>query len=274
MSTAYFPERIHSRPPRIPVAKKLESVSEFKKRRLAQKQKEKYIFWGIMAGVGTIVFLFFIGYMSGNSAVDKQREIAVLADKLGKAKTLGEAEKIAAEIDRLEKSSKNSSSQAISEVYFKKPFSLTTESTKFKVVFTGISFYDQANDYSPGQWAAVRQSAPKDKVQLKLDFTVKNLGPRDSWSPRFGGELKTEKGNMYGGRYSPGNGEGEMVEIDKAIEGYVFFWIPRDCTPVEIQLMGGINAIIKIPKSLLAEGQKEIAKNIQDEQVARFLKFK
>jgi hypothetical protein len=236
----------------MPVAKRFESVADFKQRRLARKQKEKYIFWGIIAGIGSIVFLSSIFYFSANTPAGNQRKIAALVVQLENAKTEQEVERIAAEIDRLEKAAKSAPSRITVEI--KKPFRVYQGSNMFDVVIEDVVFLvkdDPANRI---------YDLNKGYVKFVIGYSYKNLGPEEGSLRLSSVAIKTDKGHIYkgGGEIERGmtveNYGIEVVYeagIEKTGKGGFFLWVPEGIKPVELGFsVGDSAALIKLPKSL------------------------
>ena len=238
--------------PRMPIVKKFESVADFKQRILARKHKEKCIFWGIMAGVGSIVCFFFLFYFSANTPAGNQRKIAALVVQLENAKTEQEVERIAAEIDRLEKASK--AEQAVNKVEIKKPFSVYQGGNRFDVVITDVALL--VND-DP---ASRMYNSNKGYVELVASYKYKNLGPREGSLSIGSLGIKTDKGHIYekGAEMRDKRmGENYGIEvvkesgIEKTGKGGFFIWMPENVKPAELGFSAGDSwSLIKLPKSL------------------------
>lgn len=236
------------------VAKRLDSAFDFKERRLAQRKKQKRIFWGVIAGIGSIILMSLLFYLEASSLGNDPGKLALLTAQLEKAKTPQEAEKIAAQIERLEENSKKT--PVIQKIELNKPFKLSASGTNFKMNFDSVWFYDTKG--SP--------FGEDRNVKFVVCYSYKNLGPRQGSPNIYGGELRTVKNHIYGLRNIEGNqGYDDAIfglavtpasEIESSGKGLLYCWLPRNTEfPTDFDIRGDVNGTIKLPKKIMLKRQ-------------------
>lgn len=261
MSTTHFPSRALPIARRIPVAERLDGADNIKKRKLTRTQKERYVIWGINAGVIGIVIAAFVGYMIWNAlpsaAQRSQNKIAALTAKLEKTDNPREFDKLAAQIDELEKTAKEK--QPVVKIEINKPLKLNVRGTNFKVVFDSVWFFKD-EIYGRG-----------DKVNFVVSYSYKNLGPREGSVRISGGELKTTKGHIYGIRTADAD-RASMPElfgvaakdasgIEETGRGIMFCHLPSTSeVPVEFNVCGDVVSAIKMPDKIPIKAKKWVEK--------------
>lgn len=232
----------------IPVAQSFNKADFFKRQKLARKKKEQFVFWGIIAGIGGVLGLVFITYIAigfAGSPKNNERKIAALAAKLERTSNPYEQDRIANQIDALEKEAKEN--PPIIDIQLNKPFRLPTQTTKFEVNFDSVWIYKQYN-----------RLGNQTNIMFVASYSYKNLGPRVGSPDIRGGELRTTLGHIYSMRRE----EGYQVEtfgmvtkaeneIGKTGRGLVYCYLPNASEfPIDFDICGNINATIKLPQSI------------------------